>query len=225
MMINYEVFALRTVSQPYINYCYIVFDKGSHAAILIDPSWELDTILAKLKDLNADVRGIMLTHSHYDHINLTSVLTEIYECDVFMSSVEIEEYGFNCPNLIGLSDEETIQFGETIVTCMLTPGHTSGSMCFLLDDCMFTGDTLFIEGCGGCNFKGGSAEAMFDSIQKIKSFAAPEMRVFPGHSYGTPPGQTIRKLYDQNIYFQLDSLKHFVNFRMRPNQEGIFNFR
>ncbi|MBU5346883.1 MBL fold metallo-hydrolase [Paenibacillus lautus] len=224
-MVNYEVFVLRTVSHPFINYSYIVLDKSSRSAIIIDPSWELDTIIGKLNDLNADVKGVMLTHSHYDHVNLASVLTEIYECDVFMSSVEIEDYGFNCRNLTSLSDNEVVMFGETNVTSLWTPGHTSGSMCFLLEDCIFTGDTLFIEGCGGCNFKGASAEAMYNSIQKIKSFAAPELRVFPGHSYGTPPGQTISMLYDQNIYFQLDSLQHFVNFRMRPNQDRLFNFR
>ncbi|KZS43428.1 polyketide biosynthesis protein [Paenibacillus glucanolyticus] len=224
-MVNYEVFALRTVSLPYINYCYIVLDKSSRSALLIDPSWELDAILGKLNDLNADVKGIMLTHSHYDHVNLTLVLTEIFECDVFMSNVEIEDYGFHCRNLISVSDQEVISIGRTKVTCLWTPGHTSGSMCFLLEDCVFTGDTLFIEGCGGCHYPGGSAEAMFESIQKIKALAAPNLRVYPGHSYGAEPGQTIRRLYDQNIYFQLDSRKHFVDFRMRPNQKSVFNFR
>ncbi len=138
-MVHYEVFVLRTVSHPFINYSYIVFDKSSRSAIIIDPSWELDTIIGKLNDLNADVKGIMLTHSHYDHVNLASVLTEIYECDVFMSSVEIEDYGFNCRHLRGLSDHEVVVFGETNVTCLWTPG-------ILREVCVFCLKTVFLRG-------------------------------------------------------------------------------
>jgi glyoxylase-like metal-dependent hydrolase (beta-lactamase superfamily II) len=142
-----------------------------------------------------------------------------------MSSFEIEDYGFRCKNLMKVYDKEVLRFGETAVFCMWTPGHTSGSMCFFLKESVFTGDTLFIEGCGGCHFKGGSAEHMYDSIQRIKSYASPDMRVYPGHSFGEPPGLTIAELYERNIYVQLESRKHFVDFRMRPNQSKADHFR
>lgn len=224
-MAHYEVFPLRTASHPFINYCYIVFDPRSRSALLIDPSWELHTIVAKLIELHATVKGILLTHAHYDHVNLAPALAEIYSCEVFMSAAEIEDYGFACHNLRSVCDGEVLDFGTMAVSCCLTPGHTSGSMCYFLEDCVFTGDTVFIEGCGGCDFTGSSAERMFESIQKIKSMAAPHLRVFPGHSFGAEPGATMAELMKQNIYFQIDAMHHFVAFRMRPMQNKAFHFR
>ncbi|UUZ97890.1 hypothetical protein LJK87_12720 [Paenibacillus sp. P25] len=66
---------------------------------------------------------------------------------------------------------------------------------------------------------------MFESIQRIKRAAAPHLRVYPGHSFGADPGETMEELMKRNIYFQMDSLSHFVAFRMRPKQRTTLNFR
>ncbi|MVO99552.1 MBL fold metallo-hydrolase [Paenibacillus lutrae] len=219
-----EVFPLRTVSQPFINYSYIIFDPRSRASLLVDPSWELGTIVNKLNELQADLKGILLTHSHYDHVNLVAQLTAIYHCDVFISVKEIEDYGFKCNNLKGVNDYEVLSFEGITVTCLHTPGHSSGSMCFLLSESIFTGDTVFIEGCGSCSSQGGSAEDMFKSIQRLKSIIAPHVRVYPGHSFGSKVGEPFNNLFNQNIYFQIDSMKQFIDFRMRPNQSNLFKF-
>ncbi|WP_268964163.1 MBL fold metallo-hydrolase, partial [Paenibacillus sinensis] len=78
--------------------------------------------------------------------------------------------------------------GDTQITCILTPGHTYGSACYLTSDHLFTGDTVFIEGCGLCDTVGGDPEQMFHSIQRIKSAINPMVQIFPGHSYGKNPG-------------------------------------
>ncbi|WP_152397566.1 MBL fold metallo-hydrolase [Paenibacillus cellulositrophicus] len=223
--LSYDVYPLRTVSLPFINYTYIVVDSRTRQGMLVDPAWDIQIITGKLKELQVKVQGILLTHSHQDHVHLASELTEIYGCAVYMSAIEVDDYGFRCKNLIKVYDRERLRFGETTVTCIWTPGHTSGSMCYFLRECVFTGDTLFIEGCGECQFRGSSAEQMFDSIQKIKASVTPDMRVFPGHSFGEPPGASFSHLYDRNIYVQLESRKHFVDFRMRPNQSQAYHFQ
>ncbi len=90
---------------------------------------------------------------------------------------------------------------------------------------MFTGDTVFTEGCGICEDDGSSAEEMFRSIQRIKSEVSPYVRVYPGHSFGKAPGHTIEDLFQYNIYFQIDKKEYFVKFRTRKNQKGIFDFK
>jgi hydroxyacylglutathione hydrolase len=107
-----------------------------------------------------------------------------------MSSIEIGYSGFQCANLTAVSNLQEINFGPFRATPLLTPGHSPGSMCYLIGDHLFTGDTLFIEGVG-ISENENAAGALFDSVQKIKALVQITTRVWPGHSFGTPPGQTI----------------------------------
>ncbi|MCY8237812.1 MBL fold metallo-hydrolase [Bacillus inaquosorum] len=225
MNLTYKVHPIKTRYQGWTNYCYIIEDIVSQSAIVVDPSWELSKITTKLSELEAELTAIVLTHSHYDHVNLVEPLTKMFNAQVYMSQKEIDYYQFRCRNLIGLHDHQTISIGNTSVQCLLTPGHTAGGMCYLFSNSIFTGDTVFTEGCGICEDDGSSAEEMFRSIQRIKSEVSPYVRVYPGHSFGKVPGYTIEDLYQYNIYFQIDKIEYFVKFRSRKNQKGIFDFK
>lgn len=170
----------------------------------MDTSWEIDKITDKLHELDVDLSAILLTHSHYDHVNLAEPLQQIYHSDIYMSSAEIDFYQFRCRNLIALEDGQTFAAGGFIIRSILTPGHTAGGMCYLLSDHLFTGDTVFTEGCGICGDRGSSAEDMFHSIQRIKASIPPHVRVYPGHSFGEKPGQKMESLLKNNIYFQIE---------------------
>jgi hydroxyacylglutathione hydrolase len=222
---SHEVHQLKTFSLGFSNYSYIIMDKASKSAVVIDPSWEYKKLVHKFSQLDIKIDAILLTHSHYDHINQVDPLIKSFNPQVYMSREEIKFSGFKCRNLNQLNDLDEIWIGETKIMCLLTPGHSPGSMCYLTQDSLFTGDTVFIEGCGACNFIGGSAEAMFDSIQRIKAILQPDMRIYPGHSYGHSPGQTGDFLLRNNIYFQFSRKESFVQFRMRRNQRGLFNFK
>lgn len=224
-MVTYAVHTIKTFHQGWTNYCYIIEDIVSRSAIVVDPSWELSKLTNKLSELEVDLSAILLTHSHYDHVNLVEPLLALFHPQVYMSKTEIDFYQFRCKNLIALQDRETISIGMTKAQCLLTPGHTAGGMCYLFSESIFTGDTIFTEGCGICEDHGSSADDMFDSVQRIKSIVSPEVRVYPGHSFGQAPGQTIGELLKHNIYFQIDKKEYFVKFRNRKNQRGIFNFK
>jgi glyoxylase-like metal-dependent hydrolase (beta-lactamase superfamily II) len=142
-----------------------------------------------------------------------------------MSKAEIDYYGFRCSNLHALNHMDEISIGETNVTCLHTPGHSAGGMCYLLSDSIFTGDTIFIEGCGICDSKGSSPEQMYDSIQLVKGLLTPNTLIYPSHSFGRMPGQNFDFVMKENIYFQIDDKNFFVEFRMRKNQKGLFDFK
>lgn len=214
MNTSYEVYQIQTHKFCFSNYCYIILDKATNTAAIIDPAWELTKIINMLDNLRTYLEIIMLTHSHYDHVNLVKPLIKKYNTAVYMSKKEIDYYRFKCRNLHELNDMDNISIGETEISCLLTPGHTAGGMCYLLTDSLFTGDTIFIEGCGICTFRGGSAEQMFESIQRIKSVVPLYVRVYPGHSYGKSPGHALDYLMTENIYFQIER-QYFLNFRMR----------
>ncbi|TCS93642.1 MBL fold metallo-hydrolase [Hazenella coriacea] len=222
---GYEVHQMKTSFHMWTNFSYVVVDPITKSAFVVDPAWELSKITSKLYELNVDLVAILLTHSHYDHVNLVDPLVKKYNPNVYMSKSEIDYYQFKCRNLNAINDKEIIQVGNIEIECLLTPGHTVGGMCYLLSDSIFTGDTIFIEGCGICTGDGGSVVDMFESIQKVKSLVSPYVRVYPGHSYGKVPGQTLECLRKENIYFQLDKKEYFISFRMRKNQKGIFDFK
>jgi hydroxyacylglutathione hydrolase len=98
-----------------------------------------------------------------------------------------------------------------------TPGHTPGCICYLIGDNLFTGDVLFYEGCGMCPDIQ-SAHAMFWSLQYLKGLLDPRTRVFPGHSYGMPPGQQFAQLLRDNLYLQFSNPESFAAFRLRKLQ-------
>ncbi|ABQ27273.1 MBL fold metallo-hydrolase [Geotalea uraniireducens] len=222
---GYQVFPLRICYQFMINYCYIILDRFSGEAAIVDPAWDLEALQGKLQEMGARPTMILLTHSHYDHVNLVAPLVREYDPKVILSRQERDYYQFSCDNLFAAEHLDQIRLGETLINCLLTPGHTTGSMCYLLSHSLFTGDTVFVEGCGICTTEGGSASGMFESIQRIKRTVEPHVSVFPGHCYGRAPGCSLASVMEHNIYFHLESKRQFVDFRMRKGQTNSFAFK
>lgn len=205
------------------NYTYLIVDSRTGDAAVVDPAWDLSAIRAVIDAAGARVTRILLTHSHLDHVNLAEALSELSGAVVHMSETEVDRHGFRCRNLEPVRDYDVLDVGDLIISCISTPGHTVGSSSYLLPGAFFTGDTLFSEGCGICG-DASAAKEMFRTIQRIKSVIDPDTRIYPGHSYGTPPGQTLARLMHENIYLQLDQEEMFVAFRTRRNQRNLFGF-
>ncbi len=210
------------VLKHYFNYSYIIYDPETGDAFLVDPSWNAENIDNNLSGLT--LCGILLTHHHYDHVNLVNQIIARRDVPVFISKDEAEYYHFKCNNLTTLIDGENISLGNINVKSILTPGHTKGGMCYQIGNDLFTGDTLFIEGCGICQFDGGNPYEMFESIKKLTNLIPKENLVYPGHSYGKPPGIIFKYVLENNIYFHFEDSEKFVNFRMRKNQKNLFKF-
>jgi len=216
-----DIHTIKTSSAGYINYCYLIVDGNTQAAALVDPAWELETIAAMLRAQDVRLETILLTHSHYDHVHLVPELLRLYRPTVCMAQAEIDYYGFRCERLIGLQDGDVCRWGGLAATAWLTPGHTAGGMCYQVQDSLFTGDTLFSEGCGVCTMDGGDPEQLYDSLCRLQAHFAPETRIYPAHSYGVVPGQPLDVVQSLNIYLQFEKKEHFVDFRMRKNQKYI----
>lgn len=220
-----QVIVLRTSYLFMINYCYLMIDNVNRQSVIVDPAWDIEKIDNTLQESETNLNGILLTHSHFDHVHLAKPLAEKYQCPIWMSNEEIAASGFNAPQLIGI-DAISWSVGGIRIQSMLTPGHTSGSVCYLIDDNLFTGDTLFAEGCGLCPDKQ-SAEIMYESLKSLKNVLNSDTKVFPGHSYGRIPGQPFSILLKENIYLQFKDENDFVRYRLRKGQNDVslFDFR
>ena len=220
-----KVRVLRLCFLKMINYVYVGIDMVSKKAFVVDPAWDLEAIQGCLDEEEAVLVGIFVTHSHVDHVNLVRKLSERYNVPVYMSKIEANYYQYSCENLRCFFDEDIVQIGELEVQCLLTPGHSKGSACFLVENCCFTGDTIFIEGCGLCQLPGGSAEDMFETFQRLKTLLWDEVLIYPGHRYGMEVGQPLWLVRRHNIYFGITNKEEFVKFRNRGNIKGTFSFK
>jgi hydroxyacylglutathione hydrolase len=217
-----QVTVLKTQFQFMTNYNYLIVDPLSRQAVIVDPSWEMDKIDAALSAAGATLAGILITHSHPDHLNLAAPLAARMRCPIWMSHAEIAHSGFQHPQLVGLDTAPWYVAGLQIQP-LHTPGHTPGCYCYLIGDNLFTGDVLFAEGCGMCPDTE-SAHTMYASLQYLKALLAPQTRIFPGHSYGKQPGQRFDDVLKENIYLQFSNPAMFASFRMRkvPRRVNLF---
>ncbi|RRS10443.1 MBL fold metallo-hydrolase [Pseudoalteromonas sp. J010] len=220
-----QVIMLKVSHHRMINFNYLVVDPVSRLAVIVDPAWELDKINAAIHQAGVDLVGVLLTHSHGDHTHLAQTVAQSYHCPIWMSQREIEYAGYHAAQLIPI-DESPLLVGNMKIQPVLTPGHTPGSTCYLIDKNIFTGDVLFAEGCGLCPDIV-AAHDMYSSLERLKAIMAMDTRVFPGHSYGKVPGQYFSTLLKENIYLQFPDKSSFAAFRLRKRQSSarVFDFK
>lgn len=220
---TYDIIYLKDTSLTKNN-VYLIADKRTRSTAIIDPACDLKQISDIVSKLELKLEQVFITHSHEDHIRRVYDLVKLYDSKIYISRKEAEFYFFQCPNLMCFEDDENLTVGDTKVRCIITPGHTVGSACFLLDNSLFTGDTVFIEGCGICTGMGGSVKSMYQSFQRLKAEIEEHVMVYPAHTYHMLPGQSMEYVKRNNVYFCLEE-ERFIAFRMRKNQKSLFYFK
>lgn len=220
-----QIYPIKVSKQLFKNYCYLIVHSETRQAVLIDPAWEMEKIENVINTLQVKLNAILLTHYHFDHVNLAEPIARQFNVPVLMSKIEIGYYNFSCYGLLSVDNPQPLIFGEIKIIPLLTPGHTKGAFSYWIEEALFTGDTLFIEGCGMCSGRGGDPSAMFDTLVSLKRIIPHHIRIYPGHSYGEEPGKTFFYLLQNNIYLQFSNRAAFIAFRMRENQQGLLAFR
>lgn len=214
-----EVLAIEVGRRGFTNFNYIVFDRISRDAVIVDPAWELDRLVALIGQHRLRLCAVLVTHSHPDHLNLAEPIAERFDCPIWMSPQEVAWAKFQSSRLKSI-EQTHWRIGTLEVEAILTPGHTPGCICYRIGDNLFSGDVLFAEGCGLC-MSSSAAQQMFDSLERLKQQLPGNTLIFPGHSYGKPPGQLFARVLTENIYLQFTDPDSFVRFRMRSVQTWL----
>ncbi|WP_198246298.1 MBL fold metallo-hydrolase [methane-oxidizing endosymbiont of Gigantopelta aegis] len=170
-------------------YTYLLGCEYSGNAILIDTvASQTDFYIQQLDELDLDLIYTAETHVHADHITAAAILRE----RIGSKSIVHRDAGALCADLL-VTDGVILQVGEIIIKVLHTPGHTNGCVSYLLDDRVFTGDCLLINGCGRTDFQQGDAKTMYESITQ-KLFTLPDdTLVYPGHDYKGMTVSTIKQ--------------------------------
>lgn len=177
-------------------YTYLLADSETKVAIIIDAvdaTQQRD--IGLIEELGLSLKYIIETHIHADHITSSCPLKQKFTNAKIVLG---ENNPVTCADIL-IKEGESLNFGIHKITAIATPGHTDGCMSYLIDDKVFTGDALLIRSCGRCDFQGGSAKKLFDSIQKI--FTLPdETYVYPAHDYG---GRILSSIWEEKAFNEM----------------------
>lgn len=185
----------KLVLGAYEENCYIVVDEDTKEALIIDPGDEGEALVAYVKDLHVKLQGILLTHGHVDHVGAVDHVKEAFQVPAYISEKDMK-YILQRKTAFGpvgkvetfLKEGDAFTFAGKPVTIIETPGHSKGSLSFLIEGVLFSGDVLFQNSVGRTDLPGGSMEELLHSI-KEKLFRLPEeTRVMPGHGPETTLG-------------------------------------
>ncbi len=198
---------------PMQNYIYLVGDREKRVCVMIDPAWEVARVLKEAEKDEMQVASALVTHAHFDHVNGLDDFLKKVRGKVYCHRNETEFLKTWGSDLKPVDSGEKLSIGDIDITFLHTPGHTPGSQCFLVEDNLVSGDTLFIQACGRCDLPGGDAEQMYHSLKRLSELDE-KVVLYPGHNYSDNPTSTIGQEKRWNPYLQTKSLQDFLKFRM-----------
>jgi glyoxylase-like metal-dependent hydrolase (beta-lactamase superfamily II) len=195
---------------------YVVI--SGESAVVIDPCGNAVWILGVVTEAGAELTAILLTHGHFDHTSAAGELKKlcvdadihIHSHDAVMLNDEAKSYASLMPESfkpckadVLVKNGDIITFGNTALTVMETPGHSGGSVMYIGDDVIFSGDTLFAGSVGRTDGWSGDSAVQAESLQKIKALQG-DYRILPGHG-----GETTLRREKRENPFMVDSLYEF----------------
>ena len=194
-------------------YTYLIASAKGREAVIIDPVLEnVEEYIVLLKELDLKLVKVIDTHIHADHITGATKLKQVTNCITLMGehtpadTVEIK-----------VKDNEIIEIDNLKIKSLYTPGHTSDSYSFLLDNYLFTGDTLLINGTGRTDFQNGSSKDAYNSLFNNLLKLPEETLVYPGHDYNGKFSSTIGNEIKFNPRLQVKSVDEYVDIMSNLN--------
>jgi glyoxylase-like metal-dependent hydrolase (beta-lactamase superfamily II) len=191
------------------NFAYIICDESTKKCVLIDPGWDAQKLISRVAKIGT-LDKILLTHSHYDHAQAAAAISKETGCVVMIHKKAPQEATRGILKCERFADDEEIELGNTKIKAIHTPGHTIESTCFLVQDCLFTGDTLFVNACGRTDLPTGDAVVLFHSLNGIIKKLTDDTKVYPGHDYGDVPVSSIAREKKNNPAMRCKKVEEFL---------------
>ena len=188
-------------------YTYLIASAKGREALIIDPVLEnIEQYIKLLNELDLKLVKVIDTHIHADHITAASKLKDATNCTTIMG-----EHTPSDTVEIKVKDDDIIYIDKLKIKVIYTPGHTKDSYSFLMDDCLFSGDTLLINGTGRTDFQGGNSKDSYNSIFNRLLKLPEETLLYPAHDYNGQTVSTIGKEKKFNPRLQVNSVNEYID--------------
>lgn len=211
------------IARQMMNFIYLIGDRTTGEAVVIDPAYDPQGIINILEEDEMNLTGVLATHYHPDHVGgdmmgfSISGITDLLNLASVPIHVQNEEAelvdkvtGVGHDNLITHSSGDKITVGSIEIELIHTPGHTPGSQCFLVQNRLVAGDTLFLDGCGRTDLPGGDPRQMYESLTTRLAKVPDTATLFPGHLYSPKPSQSMGETREHNYVFAPSSAEQWM---------------
>ena len=211
------------IARQMVNFIYLIGDRETGEAVVIDPAYDVATILETLEADDMRLTGVLATHYHADHIGGSMMgfelrgISELLEHTSVPIHIQYDEIDY-VVKTTGVSRNEftlhrsgdIVQVGALDIELIHTPGHTPGSQCFLVANRLVSGDTLFLDGCGRTDLPGSDPSARYDSLTHKLAKVPDTALLFPGHFYAPQPSGTLGETRRDNYVFKPKSEEQWL---------------
>ncbi len=202
------------IARQMVNFIYVIGDRSTGEAVVIDPAYDPQGLIDVVEEDGMSITGVLATHYHPDHVGgdmmgfSISGITDLLNITSVPIHVQKEEAelvdkvtGVGHENLVTHDSGDKISVGSIEIELIHTPGHTPGSQCFLVQNRLVAGDTLFLDGCGRTDLPGGDPRQMYESLTKRLAKVPDDATLFPGHLYSPKPSQSMGETRQHNYVF------------------------
>ena len=203
------------IARQMVNFVYLVGDRETGEAVAIDPAYDVQGLVDVLAEDGMRLTGALATHYHPDHVGGDMMgytiqgVADLLTANPVPIHVQVDEKpwvqrvtGASDHDIVAHSSGDTVTVGEIPIQLIHTPGHTPGSQCFLVENRLVAGDTLFLEGCGRTDLPGGDAGQLYESLTQKLAKVPDDATLFPGHLYSAEPSAPMGETRKWNMVFQ-----------------------
>ena len=211
------------LARQMVNFVYLVGDRETGEAVVIDPAYDVDGLLDLLAADDMRLVGALATHYHPDHVGGDMMGYSIQGVAALLERTSVPIHvqadeavwvqrvtGAADKDLVQHQSGDVVQVGEIPIELIHTPGHTPGSQCFLVDNRLVAGDTLFLEGCGRTDLPGGDPAALYESLTQKLAKVPDDATLFPGHLYSMDPSASMGDTRAHNFVFRPRTQREFL---------------
>ncbi len=211
------------IARQMVNFSYLIGDRQTGEAVVVDPAYDVGGLFDVLEADEMTLVGVLGTHYHADHIGGNMMgyqiqgvadLLERADVPIHLQEPEVElvskTTGLTRDVLSGHHSGDKVSVGGIEIELIHTPGHTPGSQCFLVRDCLVSGDTLFLDGCGRTDLPGGDPEELYRSLTDRLAKVPDSATLYPGHLYSADPSQSMGQTRALNVVYRPRSLEQWM---------------
>ena len=213
------------VAQQMRNFVYLIGDRETGKAAVVDPAYAVGDIIDIAAGDDMTITDVLATHYHPDHVGgdfmghavegVADLLERLPDVRIHIQRVEqpwvTGVTSVSADQMVLHDSGDTVSIGAVDIELVHTPGHTPGSQCFYVQDCLVAGDTLFLDGCGRTDFPGGDAGELYRSITQRLAKVPDDTILFPGHLYSAQGHQELGVTRRNNHVFKPKTQEQWIS--------------